>query len=329
MKNRLFVAIAAMLFLSVSASYGQVGDVFRRAQDKANKAKKVSDIYKPWTPEEEHALGEAASAKLVHIFGLYENPDMSRYVNLVGSTVSRQADRDVPYRFGILDTEVVTALSLPGGYIFITRGALANMRSEAELAGTLAHEVAHVDRRHLEREVRAKKGSQFAKEEAVARVPAGQQLANMAGELVTNSLTLQVSRDKESEADKVGTELAAKAGYNPAGLKNFLETLAKSADTPQNRKQLGLWSSTHPPFRERVASLTAVSASLPPGGQDLTDRFNWYVNPVSFAKSSAPGAAVAAPAAAHEMEGIVSKGVVVLQNGTLPEGTRVKIRVDQ
>ena len=165
---------------------------------------------------------------------------MTRYVNLVGSTVTRQASRDVPYRFGILDTEVVTALSLPGGYVFLTRGALANMRNEAELAGTLAHEVAHVDGRHLEREVRSKKSSQFAKEEATARVPQGSELVSLAGDLVNGSLTMQVSRDKETEADKVGTELAARAGYDPAGLKNFLEVLAQAADSPQNHKQLGL-----------------------------------------------------------------------------------------
>ena len=323
------ILACVMVMCGAAPTYGQVGEVWRRAQDKANKAKKVADVYKPWTPEQEHALGEAAAAKLVHIFGLYENQDMSQYVNLVGTTVARQAGREVPYRFGILDTEVVTAISLPGGYIFVTRGALANMRNEAELAGTLAHEVAHVDRRHLEREVRAKKTGQFAKEEAVARVPVGAELANMAGELATNSLTMQVSRDKENEADKVGTDLAAKAGYNPAGLKNFLETLSQSAETPQNRKQLGLWGSTHPPFRDRVASLNAIITGYPGGGQDLADRFNWYVNPVSFARSGTPTLGANPTASGNELSGIVSKGVIVLQNGTLPEGTRVKVRIEQ
>jgi beta-barrel assembly-enhancing protease len=324
--KKFFAAVVGVIFLAccAPASKAQVGDVFRRAQEKAQKAKKVADIYKPWTPEQEHVLGEAASARLVHIFGLYENPDMVRYVNLVGNTVARQAGRDVPYHFAVLDTEVVTALSLPGGYIFVTRGALANMRNESELAGTLAHEVAHVDARHLEREVRAKKSSQFAKEEAATRVPQGAELVNLAGDLVNGALTTQVSRDKETEADKTGTELAAKAGYDPAGLKNFLELLALASDSPQNRKQLGLWGSTHPPFRDRVAALTVIAAGFPSGGKALTERFNWYVNPVNFAKSGS-----SSPASGHELSGIVSKGVVVLQGDTLPEGTRVKIRVDE
>ena len=133
--KKLLLMMAAIISASwVPVGHAQVGDVLRRAQDKAQKAKKVADIYKPWTPEQEHAVGEAAAAKMVHIFGIYDNPDMTRYVNLVGNTVARQAPREVPYHFAILDTEIVTALSLPGGYVFLTRGALANMRNEAELA---------------------------------------------------------------------------------------------------------------------------------------------------------------------------------------------------
>ena len=315
--------IGLLILAYATPSNAQLSDAMRKIQDKANKAKKASDIYKPWTLEQEHALGEAASAKLVHIFGLYENPDMEKYVNLVGNTVARQASRDVPYHFGILDTEVVTALSLPGGYVFVTRGALANMHNEAELAGTLAHEIAHVDRRHLEREVRAKKSNQFMKEEAATRVPQGAELINIAGDLVNSALTTKVSRDKETEADKVGAELAARAGYDASGLRNFLETLAKAPDTPQNRKQLGLWGSTHPPFPERIAALSSVAAGLPAGGQLLTERFNWYVNPVNFSKTYA-----SARTGGREIDGIVSRGVVVLQGATLPEGARVKVRVD-
>jgi predicted Zn-dependent protease len=327
MKIALAVLVGVLSLPLAQRADGQLGDALRRVQDKANKAKKAADIYTPWSAEQERALGEASAAKIVHIFGLYENADMSKYVSLVGSTVARQAPRDVPYRFAILDSEVVTALSLPGGYVFITRGALANMKNEAELAGTLAHEVAHVDRRHLEREVRSKKSNQFLKEEAATRVPQGAELVNLAGDLVNSALTTQISRDKENEADKAGTELASKAGYDAGGLKNFLQTLSQAPDTPENRRHLGVWGSTHPPFPERIASLTAVAAGLPAGGQQLAERYNWYVNPVNFAKTNV--GAGGAPGGANELSGIVSKGVVVLQNGTLPEGARVKVRIDQ
>ena len=327
MRKPRYQILVALLILTFGASgtRAQLGDALRRAQNNAQKAKKAADIYTPWTAEQEKAIGEASAARLIHIFGTYENAEMVKYVNLVGNTVARQGGRTVPYRFAVLDTEVITALSLPGGYIFITRGALANLHSEAELAGTLAHEIAHVDRRHLEKEIRSKKTSQFAKEETVTRVPQGAELVNLAGDIVKNALTLQVSRDKESEADKVGMEFAAKAGYDPAGLRNFLQTLAQAPSTDQSRRQLGLWGSTHPPLSARVSELNSLLASYPAGGQQLQERYSWYVNPVAFSKSSSAAGATDGPS---ELDGVVSQGVVVLTDGKLPEGTRVKVRIE-
>jgi len=321
----LLIAAALLDLAAPSPARAQLGDALRKIQ----KAKKAVDIYTPWTPEQELAIGGASAAKLVNIFGLYENPEMTKYVNLVGNTVARQSTRQVPYHFAVLDSEVVTAVSLPGGYVFITRGALANMKNEAELAGTLAHEIAHIDRRHLEKEIRAQKTGQFAKEEAAAKVPAGSILINMAGEIVTRALTLKVSRDKENEADKVGLDLAAKAGYDALGLRNFLQFLSQVPSDDRTKRQLGLWGSTHPPFNERVASLTALAANYPPNGQQLTERYNWYINPVAFNRTGGSITAGAPAPTAGELDGVVSKGVILLTGGTLPEGARVKIRVVQ
>ncbi|HMI53842.1 MAG TPA: M48 family metalloprotease [Candidatus Saccharimonadales bacterium] len=312
-------------------AHAQLGDAIRKAQNNASKAKRVANIYTPWSAEQERVIGEASAAKLINIFGLYENADMVKYVNLVGGTVARQAGRNVPYHFAILDTEVVTAVSLPGGFVFITRGALANIHSESELAGTLAHEVAHIDRRHLEKEIRSQKASQFAKEETASRIPQGAELVNLSGEVIRNALTLQVSRDKETEADQVGLDLSAKAGYDAAGLRNFLQFLSQVPASGENRKQLGLWGSTHPPFNERVATLNSLLAKYPNNGQQLQDRYSWYVNPLNFSKAIQATAAAAptrAPSAGGaELDGIVSGGMIVLQGGRLAEGTKVKIRV--
>lgn len=308
-------------------SAAQLGNVLKNAQ----KAKAVADNNKPWTPEQEQAIGQASAAKLISVFHLYENPDMVRYVNLVGNTVARQSGRSVTYHFGILDTDVVTAVSLPGGYIFITRGALANLKNEAELAGVLAHEVAHIDKRHLEREIRAQKNADFAKTEAASHVPVGAELVNMAGTIVTRSLTMQVSRDKESEADKFGVEYSSRAGYDPSGLRNFLQYLASIPANPQSKQALGLWGSTHPPLPDRINSLNSQLASYPADGQKLAERYAWYVNPVAFAHESgtATAAAPAPPAGASEVDGVVVHGVVVLDGGKLPDGTKVKVRPQQ
>src|SRR5437899_5261551 len=126
--------------------------------EKEQKAvKKVAEAQKSWTAEQEEQIGEATAAKLIHTFGLYEEPKLVRYVNLVGNTVAKQAPRgDVQYHFGVLDTMSVNALALPGGFVFVTKGALASLNDEAQLAGVLGHEVAHVDGRHLEHELKNK-----------------------------------------------------------------------------------------------------------------------------------------------------------------------------
>jgi len=319
--TRIFVALLATT-LWAHTSQAQLGNVLKNAQ----KAKTVADNNKQWTPEQELAIGQASAAKLMTVFPLYDNPDMTRYVNLVGNAVARQSGRNIPYHFAILKTGVVTAVSLPGGYIFITSGALLNLKNEAELAGVLAHEVAHIDKRHLEREIRAQKNADFAKTEAASHVPVGAELVNMAGTIVTRSLTMQVSRDKESEADKFGVEYSSKAGYDPSGLRSFLQFLASVPTTQESKQALGLWGSTHPPLADRINSLNSQLSNYPGNGQKLAERYAWYVNPPAFSHEAGPTTAAAPAPTAGEVDGIVSQGVVVITNGKLAEGTRVKVR---
>jgi len=173
-----------------------------------------------------------------------------------------------------------------------------------------------------------RKTAQFAKEEAASHVPAGAELINIAGSVVTRALTLQVSRDKESEADKVGVEFSSKAGYDPTGLRNFLQFLVAVPATPQTKQALGLWGSTHPPLADRINSLSSQLLNYPAAGQKLAERYAWYVNPPAFAHEggATPAAAPASTQGAGEVDGIVSQGVVVLTNGKLAEGARVKVR---
>lgn len=318
--DKTLLASMVLILTLTMPLHAQLGDIMRKAQKVQEKAKKASDIYTPWSNDQERTIGEASAAKLINIFGLYEQPDMVKYVNLVGSAVASSGTRKVDYHFAILDTEAVTAVSLPGGYVFVTRGALANMKNEAELAGTLAHEIAHIDKRHLEKTVRAQKTAQFAKEEAASHIPRGTELVAMAGEVVKNALTMPVSRDHENEADKVGMDFAAKTGYAATGLRDFLQTLAIAAANSPSQRQLGLWGSTHPPLAERISALTALQSSYAANGQLLPERFNWTVNPLNFAKNPGQGA---------EFPGIVTNGIVVLQGGAIPDGTKVKVTIVQ
>ena len=298
--RRLKLTFAIALAFAIAAPLqAQIPDVFKR---NAEKAKKVSDAMTPWTAEQEKAIGQASAAKLVAMFGLYDNPEMTHYVSTVGHAVAQNSNRnDVDWKFGILDTEAVNALAMPGGYIFVTRGALANMKSEAELAGVLGHEVAHVDNRHLEKQIRAKQGTSMAIQEVGDRVPGPAILKDLANNVVTNALTMQYTRDKESEADTKGTDLSAQAGYDAAGLQRFLQTLkaAEDADPNATKKSLGLWGSTHPPLSERISELTPLAARYS-GGQTLEDRFH---KNASFGPTEEElKAAAAAKAAADKAE---------------------------
>jgi beta-barrel assembly-enhancing protease len=288
MKN-IFVAIFAIVLLAASAQAqfgGWAGKVM-------NKGSKVAEASRPWTPEEEQAIGDRAAAKLIHVFGVYNNPDMNKYVQMVGSTVAQFGNRtEVTYHFAILDTDIANAFAMPGGYVFVTRGALRNMKNESELAGVLAHEVAHVDNRHLEREIREKKFTGIAVETGVEsgteHVPYGSwvNVDNMLTKALTNVFSQGYAPAKESEADKEGTDLATKAGYQATGLRDFLQTLSDlSANSDMQRSTNMFNGHSHPPFPDRIAKLTRQTAGVS-GGETLEARFKQNMNLVPSDKAA-------------------------------------------
>ena len=272
--KRIVLAVALLaLVTSACAQFGGIGGVL-------NRGAKVAEATQPWTPEQENEIGMAAAAKILHIFPLYNNEAMTEYVNLVGNTVAQYGTRtSVQYHFAILDTPIQWACAMPGGYVFVTRGAVEKMKNESELAGVLAHEVAHVDGRHLETIIRNKKLTGLAVEEGTSHIPANV-LQNLANNLVTTALTQNYGPDKENDADTKGTQFSATAGYDAAGLKDFLERLAVYASDSANTKNTGLWNGhTHPPFKDRVARLNSLLKKYPAGGEQLGDRFQKEVPP--------------------------------------------------
>ncbi len=279
------ILVLCLSVLCTSAASAQFGKVLDRV-------KRASETYKPWSPEQEQAIGEASAAKMFHALGAYDNPQMAKYVNLVGNTVAQAGARqDITYHFAILDSEIVNAFAMPGGYIFVTRGALANLQNEAELAGVLAHEVAHVDGRHLEKEVRAKKTTSWAVEEGTSKIPNGAQLNALANDLITRAVTSRYSQDRESEADRKGIEFAARAGYDPSGLLTFLQRMSIAYSNSDDKRALSmLGGKTHPPFDQRVAALQPLVQNQAHGGQTLAQR---YAQQVDFTKPVAAEASLA------------------------------------
>jgi len=241
----------------------QSADTFRGA---------TADIDEP----EEVELGRAVTALIGSRYPLLRNEALTRYVALVGNAVALRSDRpDMRYYFGVLDTEDLNALAAPGGYIFITRGVLGLMRDEAMLAGVLGHEVGHISLHHHAKSIKAEKrkaalktgtevGMTFTR--ASVLTPAVGLTIDGLGELALKGF----SREEEGESDGVGFKYAAAAGYDPAGLRDFLQTLK---DRGGKEAAVSSFMSTHPGAEERLREQDALVAKNTTPGRRNAERF--------------------------------------------------------
>ncbi|MBK9166774.1 MAG: M48 family metalloprotease [Bryobacterales bacterium] len=280
----------ALVLLVPASMFGQFGGLVdkarRRIEQSTAKAKPVTDravraadTFVPWSADEEQEIGVATAARLVAMFGLVEDEALAHYVNLVGATVARHASRQVPYRFGILDTEIVGAFALPGGFVFITRGALAGMKNEAQLAGALSHEIVHIAERHLETSIRSRRTSNWAIEEAKAEALGNvMNMRQKTDAFLKDMFYSGLSRDKENAADEHGTQLAIRSGYAAHGLVSFLEAMAESNTKEENRRLFGQLLTTHPPFDARIEALMPVVTRSAAEGKTLEERFLAHVH---------------------------------------------------
>jgi predicted Zn-dependent protease len=197
---------------------------------------------------------------------------------------------DITYYFAVLNSETVNAFSTPGGYIFITRGALRQMRDEAELAGVLAHEIAHVNLRHVLIEIEdryfVRKAGETAMQAAgayggrggaatVAALQAGGPMFSQIADFATEVVFRGYGRTQEIEADKTGVEYAYRVGYDPYGLVNFLQASWARSQRQEEAVSGGLMR-THPIHAERISELrNYIQGSLPgvEGLPGLADRY--------------------------------------------------------
>ncbi len=216
---------------------------------------------------EERRIGAEQAAEVARTIGLVDDPGLVTYVQEVGRRIAaRSPRRDVTYTFAVVDMTDPNAFSLPGGEVFVSRGLLVLANSEDELAGVLGHEIGHVAARHAAR--RVTRAAPLALVTALGAgvtglvLPAVGGLLGGVGELANAALLAPYSREQEREADRVGQEIAAAAGYDPAALSIFLHTLER--DEALHRDQPRAWSffATHPPTPERVATTAREAGHL-------------------------------------------------------------------
>jgi predicted Zn-dependent protease len=210
------------------------------------------------SPEDEVKLGREQHPEIVGEFGGdYDDPELRAYVNSLGRLLARTSELpNLDWHFTILDSSIVNAFALPGGYVYVTRGLLALADNEAELAGVLAHEIGHVTARHsAERYGQSVLGTAAA---LGVGVLLGSQAAAEATSSAAQLAVLSYSRDQEFEADTLGVRYLARTGHDPNAMATFLRRLlghsryeAELAGRPEAADAFDI-TQTHPRTADRV-----------------------------------------------------------------------------
>ncbi len=241
---------------------------------------------------DEIRIGRAAAARILGRYGRWADAKRTEYVNLVGQGLVQSVGReDLTYYFALLDTDEVVALSCPGGYVFISRGTLRLMKDEAELAAVLGHEIAHINERHVLREIEKRYVVDAAAGTAMAAAssdsatigairmggPAFSKLADFAVGVVFKGY----NRKQESAADKAAVEYAYRVGYDPGGMRRFVQA-AQGHGRNRGKPKPGGLLSTHPVHSTRIADLRRqVNAMGGSGGRPaLKKRFMSSTRPL-------------------------------------------------
>ncbi len=204
------------------------------------------------TEQDEIALGKQADQEVGQTYGFYENPALAEYINRIGQSISKNTQRpNNEYHFKVLDTPVVNAFAVLGGYVYVTRGILAYMNDEAELAGVIGHELGHENARHIAQQMSRQQVAQLGLNVGMILSEDFRKYAGLA-ELGASMLFLKFSRDDERQADDLGVEYGGKSGYDTYRVASFFQTLERL-----NPAGSGLpgWFSTHPNPENRVTAV--------------------------------------------------------------------------
>jgi len=218
------------------------------------------------TPSQELALGEQQHPEVLkEMGGVYKEEPVDGYVAMVGGRLAANSDMpNLSYTFTVLDTPIVNAMALPGGYVYVTRGLLALANSEAELAGVLGHEIGHVTAHHTaERYNRATLASILS---AGLGVATGSSALAQVAQQGSQLYLLKFSRSQEYEADSLGVKYIARAGYDPTAEADFLHSLDRESQLAaklagdEARDRGSDFMATHPVTADRVVRARALAS---------------------------------------------------------------------
>ena len=226
-------------------------------------------------------FGKEVGARILGKYPLYKNDSLTRYANLVAKTLAQYSNRpELPFIVGVLDTDMINGFSAPGGYIFITRGAIEAMDDESELAAVIGHEMMHVCQRHIVKELNIHGTSD-------SPVAGFSHMIGGAGEAVNLTFVRAVDeatnilfergykKQDEIEADTLGTILAANAGYDPTALIRYFKKIKTGQE-----KEIGSIRKLHPSFDDRIEWINHSIEKDGLGGEGYKigkERFNGFL----------------------------------------------------
>ncbi|MDZ7292088.1 MAG: M48 family metalloprotease [candidate division KSB1 bacterium] len=222
---------------------------------------------------QEIAMGREADPSIVAEYGVYDDANLAAYVNSIGQSMVKVSHRpNLQFTFRLMDSPVVNAFALPGGYVYFTRGILAHFNSEAELAGVMGHEIGHVTARH---------GAEQMTKAQLATLGLGlgsilsedfRRFSDIA-QTGLGLLFLKFSRDNESESDLLGVEYSTKAGYDAHQMARFFSTISRITEKAGGGPPTFLSTHPNPENREqRVGALATEWQQKVPGPKGGTDR---------------------------------------------------------
>jgi predicted Zn-dependent protease len=270
--KRAIAVVACMLCTTPALAQLDVGrllDYGRKAVDAGGKLKEAN---KEFSQDDEIQLGDGIAATLLGASPLSKDANLQRYVNRVGRWVALHSDRpDLPWTFGVIETQTVNAFAMPGGTVLISRGLVNQLGSESELAGALAHEIAHVVKRHQLAAIQSSTNSEVWS--SIGKDVAGEAISRRGGDTfglkskaaglgidaVKNGVFLRpLDRSMEYEADRLGVILAARAGYDPYGLPGVLQVLGTLKGDGGGLDIMA----THPAPSDRLSELEKVMPAV-------------------------------------------------------------------
>jgi predicted Zn-dependent protease len=225
---------------------------------------------------QEIAIAQESDAQIKGEMGVYNDPELQAYVSDIGQRMARISERpQLPWRFTVVDVPAVNAFAVPGGAIYVTRGILPFLDSEAELAGVIGHEIGHVTARHSAQQYTRQVSGQVGLLALGIFVPQARPFGQLSGQAL-GVLFMKYGRDDELQADRLAARYEATLGWDPAGAPAFLSTLGRLAEAAGDRRGVPNWMSTHPEPLSRVRDIQPTIDELKSAGSSFaTNRDEW------------------------------------------------------